>query len=549
MQPVQPDHAGRQPPLSESPMFRSYPVVAISYLAAYVLLDRISYVHPYAEYGITPWNPQAGLSFVLIILFGPRFLPLLFIAPLLADYIVRDVQLPLAAQVAFVLATAAGYGGASLLLVSPRLKFDSALRTKRAVFLLLAVAALSAAAVALAHGAILLQAGIITGAYNLLQVVLRAFIGDLIGIMIFTPFLLIGFRRGFFPGISWEIGAISLLMVASLWLVFGFSQSFQFQLFYLFFLPIVWIAMRFGMRGATGGLVVIQVGLIMAIQWSGQTAGNVVAFQALMAVLALTGIAIGMLIDEQLRTQQQLRLHQEALNRAGRVGVIGEFAAAVAHEINQPLTAIANFMKIAKRAAEQTPPDAKSAAAASAEGITQVDRAGAVVRRLRDFIRGGHIETSTVQVTALVGDALAAARAEMDRHGIVCEIRVDRDMPAIEADVIQIQQVLLNLLRNAIEALADAGRYDGRIVITARRESPEAVTFRIEDNGPGLDPDLVDQPITSFTTTKPGGLGLGLSLSRSIIEGHGGTLRLENSASGACAVFTLPVEQPKRATA
>ena len=162
------------------------------------------------------------------------------------------------------------------------------------------------------------------------------------------------------------------------------------------------------------------------------------------------------------------------------------------------------------------------------------------MNRLREFIRLGRVETSPVSVATLISEALAVFRADLERHGIAWETRVERDLPLALADALQAEQVILNLVRNAAEALTNAGRYDGKIVLEAAAESAGMITLRVIDNGPGLDPDLAGQPITAFATTKPDGLGLGLSLSRSIVEAHGGTLRLDSTPRGVCASFTLP---------
>lgn len=190
------------------------------------------------------------------------------------------------------------------------------------------------------------------------------------------------------------------LVLNALWIVFGFADAFRFQLFYLFFLPVVWTAVRFGLEGVTAGLVLTQVGLITAIHFTEQDAADVTAYQALMVVLSLTGLAVGVLVSEQQRTQQQLRLNQEALSRALRVSTMGEFAAALAHEINQPLTAVANYARLIKNA-----PDALAASEASDRVIAQVERAAEVVRRLRNFIRLGQSDTAPIAVQQLVEEA------------------------------------------------------------------------------------------------------------------------------------------------
>jgi two-component system sensor kinase FixL len=523
-------------------MSRSYFVTGLAYLAAYVLLDWVSYVHPFAEFGITPWNPQTGLSFALILLLGRSYLPWLMVAPLAADLIVRELPLPSTAEALVVLITGVGYGAGVLLLLSPRIGFDPTLSSRRSLIWLLGVAVVSIAAVSLGHGLVLYLHGMAL-ADTALQASFRAFVGDLIGVMVFTPFLLIAFTRRRVAPPTWEAAALLLVTLVALWVMFGFSEAVRFQLFYLLFLPVVWIAVRFGLEGVTLGLAVIQIGVIGTAEYLGQdTSGDVVAYQALMVVLAATGLAIGVLVSEQRRTQAQLRMHQDALNRVSRLATMGEFAAAVAHEINQPLTAIGNFARLARRAAEQTPPDPPAAASAASEAIAQVDRAGAVVKRLRDLISLGRLQTRPVAVARLIDETLAVCRADLERLGIAFEARLGRGLPNVIADALQVEQVLLNLIRNATEALSHAGRQDGRIVIEAATEPQGMVTIRVTDNGPGLDPDLAGQPITPFATTKRDGLGLGLPLSRSIIEAHGGELRLESTPRGVEASFTLPTE-------
>jgi two-component system, LuxR family, sensor kinase FixL len=285
--------------------------------------------------------------------------------------------------------------------------------------------------------------------------------------------------------------------------------------------------------------VVAQISLIVAIHFTDQSAADVTAYQALMVVLAVTGLAVGVLVSEQQRTQQQLRINQEALNRAFRVSTMGEFAAALAHEINQPLTAIANYARLAKRAAEVHPADTVAAAEAANRAIAQVERAAEVVRRLRNFVRLGSSETAAVPVAELIEEAQSYCRAELERQGLRLGVQIEPGLPPVVADALQIEQVVINLLRNAGEALAAAGRYDGKVWIEAQRGPSGLVLVRVRDNGPGFDPELADRAGAPFTTTKQDGMGLGLSLARSVIESHGGSLSIESSSRGATITFTL----------
>jgi signal transduction histidine kinase len=513
---------------------RRHVEIALGYLAAYVLLDWLSYVHPVGSFGITPWNPQTGLSFALILLFGAEFMPWLLVAPVLADGLVRGFALPLPAEIAAAVVIGGGYALATALLLLPRLRFDPTLGSRQSLVLLATVAVGSTAIVAGAYVAILVAFGVLPAA-DFGHAALRFWVGDVIGITVLTPFLLVLMTRRRPIAPSWEGFVLVALVLGALWIVFGFADAFRLQLFYLFFLPVVWTAVRFGLEGVTAGLLLTQLGLIATMHLTGQGAADVTAYQALMVVLSLTGLAVGVLVSEQQRTQQQLRLNQEALSRALRVGTTGEFAAALAHEINQPLTAISNYARLVKAAA-----DPATASAASDRLIAQVERAAEVVRRLRDFIRLGRSETAPATVPGMVQAAVAYCHAELDTQGIVLQSRLARGLPAVKADALQIEQAIVNLVRNAAEALSDAGRYDGKVVIEAERDAAGLVVIRVRDNGPGFDPDLAERATAPFTTTKPDGLGLGLSLARSIVEAHGGRLSIESSPSGATVSFTLP---------
>jgi two-component system, LuxR family, sensor kinase FixL len=266
-------------------------------------------------------------------------------------------------------------------LFHPSLRFDATLVSRRSLLLLAAVAVASTAVVGGAYVAMLVAFGLLPAA-DFGRAALRFWMGDVIGITVLTPFLLVLMTRRRLMAPSWEALALVALVLGALWVVFGFAEAFRFQLFYLFFLPVVWTAVRFGLEGVTAGLLLTQLGLITAMHLTGQGAADVTAYQALMVVLALTGLAVGVFVSEQQRTQQQLRLNQEVLSRSLRVGTTGEFAAALAHEINQPLTAIANYARLVKSAAD--PP---AASEASDRLIVQVERAAEVVRRLRKFIR------------------------------------------------------------------------------------------------------------------------------------------------------------------
>jgi two-component system, LuxR family, sensor kinase FixL len=498
---------------------RLYLEIACAYLAGYVLLDWLSDVHPFGSLGITPWNPPTGLSFALILLLGAEFLPWLFVAPVLADALVRGLPLPLPAEIGAALVIGGGYAAATALLLLPRFQFDATLARRTSLLLLLVTALVSTAVVTAAYVGMLVALGVLPRAVYAVAA-FRFWVGEIIGITVLTPFLLIVATRQRSLTPTWELLALVVITLGTLWVVFGFSVTFRFQLFYLFFLPITWTAVRFGLEGVSAALLLLQLGLIAVLHFIELDASNVTAYQALMVVLAFTGLATGVLVNEQQQTQRQLRINQEALNRALRLGTMGEFAAALAHEINQPLTAVANYARVAKSAA-----NIEAASEASSRVIAQVERAAEVIRRLRNFIQMGRSETRPISIVRLLEEVLAYCHTELDRHGVRVELDIKADLPPVRADELQIEQVIVNLVRNSAEALSEAGSYDGRIIIEAAREG-NAVVIGVKDNGPGFDTDLVERAFLPFTTTKQDGLGLGLSLARSIIAAHGGRLAI-----------------------
>lgn len=524
-----------------SALFSRAPVaIGLAYLAAYALLDWASYIGPMASTGVTPWNPPTGLSFALVLLLGREYIPWLFVAPFIANALVMGLPLPLEAHLLGSCIVGAGYGAATALLTMPRLKFDRTLATRRSLLLLIAVAAVSTAVVAVSYVGVLAAFGLVADD-DALQTTLRLWIGDMIGVTVLTPFLLIIFTRRRVLVPSLELAALVLVLAATVAAVFGLSDTFRVKQFYLFFLPVMWTAVRFGLEGVTAGLVLTQVGLMAAIQYSGVEVGEITAYQALMIVLALTGLTIGAVVSEQRRIQAQLRQNQEALERAARLDTMGAFAAALAHEINQPLTAVANYVRLAKMAVEKEPADTAAASQAADHAVVQVDRAAEVVRRLRDFIRLGRNETVAQSCADLIREAISHCRLEMLTTHVAVETRIARNLPPVLCDGLQIQQALINLIRNAAESISAGGRPDGRIVVEADLAETGRVLVTVRDNGPGFDPDILERALAPFTTTKREGLGLGLALARQAAETHGGQLVVESVGNGAAVSFTLPV--------
>ncbi len=511
-------------------------VIALIYLAGYVGLDWISFIHPFAAFGITPWNPFVGLSFALILLFGQRYAPLLFVAPILADAVVRHVPFPWPLEIATACLSGAGYSAALFYLLRPKTRFNPALSSMRDLYLLLLVAGLSATFVAGGYAGLLVAAGFLP-AGDFLPAALRLWVGDLIGIAVICPLALIVFARGRLLPMNRETAAQFIAILAALAIVFIFAEKHHFQIFYVLFLPVVWIAVRTGVEGVTVGILLTQIGLIVGIEHLPNEEIDVTAFQALMLVLTMTGLIAGMVVTEHRRVQFQVRLHQDSLARLARLGSMGELAAAVAHEINQPLTAAGTYARLVVDELQGgTPGDAIETAGKAA---AQVERAAEVVRRLRALIRLDQTGRAPTGVERIVKETVELCQPELDRHGIRTRVTLEPNLPPVIVDLLQIEQVLVNLMRNAIEAISESG-HAGVVGIEASRRDG-AVELRIRDSGRGFPPEIVGEQFFPLSSTKTEGLGVGLSLARSIVEAHGGRLSLGGDSRGACVAFTIPV--------
>jgi signal transduction histidine kinase len=363
----------------------------------------------------------------------------------------------------------------------------------------------------------------------------------MIGIAIIAPFSLIALSRGRSPKLSLEAVAQIVAVMIVLSLIFRFAQEKQLQFFYILFLPIIWMAIRTGLEGVSVGVLITQLGLIIGVHLIPVADVDITGLQALMLVLAISGLLAGALVTEHRRTEVQLRVHQESLAKLARLGSMGELAAAVAHEINQPLMAAGTYSRLildSLRGRDEADPEVMEIAGKVA---TQVERASEVVRRLRALVRLDQSGRAPVHLARAVDDALALCRPDFDRNGIRARVVLESDLPAVLVDLLQIEQVLLNLVRNAIDAMKDAGHRSGAIAIEAKRVGQAEVEVTVSDTGPGFPTELLGEQFPPFSSNKIDGLGVGLALSRSIVEAHGGWLRTAGGQQGAIVQFTLPV--------
>ena len=245
-------------------------------------------------------------------------------------------------------------------------------------------------------------------------------------------------------------------------------------------------------------------------------------------------------LTERQRTEARLQELQSELVHISRLTAMGEMASTLAHELNQPLSAIANYMKGSRRLLEsRLDEESMLIRDAMEKAAEQSLRAGQIIRRLRDFVARGESERRVESVKKLVEEASALALVGAKEHGIRVTFQLDPAHDLVLVDKVQIQQVLINLIRNAVEAMEHATRRE--LLIASRTHGADLVEICVADTGSGIAPDIFSQLFQPFVTSKRHGMGVGLSISRSIIEGHGGQISVEpNDGGGTVFRFTVP---------
>jgi C4-dicarboxylate-specific signal transduction histidine kinase len=253
-------------------------------------------------------------------------------------------------------------------------------------------------------------------------------------------------------------------------------------------------------------------------------------------------LSIGTDVTERIAAERELQLKHQELSHLTRVATVGELAASLAHELNQPLTAMSNNaaagLQMLKREAVDVHEFRELLADISADGL----RAGSVIHGLRDMVRKQGNVSDDVELNRIVVGTITLTRPAASAFGCTVVTELDPSNPVVKANAIQIEQVLMNLMVNAFDAMKTAATRDPRVQIETRQQDDDIVVVEVRDNGPGLPSKAPSSVFERFYSTKPHGMGMGLSIARSIIEAHHGRLHGENLRDGGARLwFSLPL--------
>jgi PAS domain S-box-containing protein len=257
------------------------------------------------------------------------------------------------------------------------------------------------------------------------------------------------------------------------------------------------------------------------------------------------GVAFVVDLSDRKRAEDAERRYHEVhmeLAHANRVATLGQLSASIAHEINQPLAGIIANASAGLRLLAADPPNIEDARATAQRTIRDGNRASEIIKRLRALFTKKDLTIESVDLNEATREVIALSSSEIRRNGVIWQAELAEDLPLVRSDRVQLQQVILNLLRNALDSMSAVDDRLKQLIIRTAISDPDHVTLAVQDSGPGVDPANLERIFNAFYTTKPGGLGMGLSVCRAIVEAHGGKLWATAGAPhGATFQLRLPV--------
>ncbi len=530
--------------------FARQAVTHLAFFLAYLALFRISYIFQISDLRSTPWNPEAGIAVVGGAILGWPSLPVIFLASIVSK-LTNPTILTVGWEIVAAVANAIVFAGSAAALR----RFFPALETTTtgSIVLFIVYAVIVTLASAIVRLVIASLALDISPAY-LVNYALTLSVGNVVGVLTIVPLFfaakpLSGWLR-YFAGFTLFHWVSTLAILLTSVIVFGLEDTDKFKFFYLVFLPVMVFAIRDGLMGAAFSILLSDIAMIAILLWRVSEPSTATELQVLMISLSATGLVMGATISERRRISLELeeshiRLHdsQAALLQASRLSLASEMAAALAHEINQPLSSIRSFIRAARRKLDQgrvKHADLKSDIDAA---VKEVDVAAGLIRETRKFLERGDGTKEKLNLRQLLLTCFDLIGPELSASRINWDLRLPEKLPPVMGNAMQIQQVVLNLVRNAKESILEGRGKARNIKLDVSLDSrPGYVEIAVSDSGPGIPSGVKAMLFKPLKSSKDNGLGLGLSLSNTIITAHGGSIWYDEAVpGGARFAFTLPL--------
>jgi two-component system, LuxR family, sensor kinase FixL len=514
-----------------------------AFIAVYFALNLLTEWHEFDRLGITLWSPDDGLSLALLIE-SVAFAPFVFLGAVLVDVLIAGVHRSIGVTMAAELFLTIAYIALALIL-KYKLKFDiRQFRLSDVVAFMLFIP--PGAALTSSIYCLVLYVGGELSIDKVFAAIGHYWIGDTLGIITIIPATTAVFAYLSVPRWRWSGYTLFTIFIFVWGIILGFAALVGvgdklYYLFNLLFLPVIWVAMREGYVGVALALMTIQLTLAVVTAFAGYSTTDFAILQLLMLVLSITGLLLGAVTTEGEDAALRLREQQRELARMASNARAGAMGMALAHEVSQPLSTVATYLHAARRllqssVAREPVMDALVKAEAEAQ------RAREVLERIRDFVSNGNLNLEALDLSVLARKIGALCSEEAAERGIQVEVESIGPVPPVQADGVQIEQVLINLVGNAIDAASERPDARGRVSIRVEMRA-DAIAIQVEDNGKGVASELADNVFDAYQTTKPRGMGLGLHLSRRIVQRHAGRLWWEPvKTGGARFVVELPTD-------
>jgi signal transduction histidine kinase len=500
-------------------------LTGIVFLAGYLALNVMTARYQFEGLGITLWSPDDGLS-VLLLMEGAKFLPFVFVGAVLADVLISHVQHGLYIALLAEFALTLVYAGMAVAL-RDILKFSPKQTDLANVLVMLAAVPFVAVLSSLVYCGVLYLAGSLL-ADQFASALWPFWVGDTVGIIAILAagtavFTLVSSPRWTWrteDALNWSVFIISSCLVFAL--LHRASGAYAYHLFYLLFLPTIWMGMRTGYVGVSIALLLTQTAFFMIASHMGFNDNDFEEFQILMLVLSITGLILGAAVTERERAHSKLREQQSELVRISAHATAGAMGMQLAHELSQPLSTVATYAVAARRMLQSgSAPEPVIDALTKAEAESQ--RTRQVLERIRDLVSVGRLEPRPLNLLDAAVKIRALGMEDSNARGVDIAVESNRPSPLVKADPVGIEQVLNNIVGNAVDAAAERGDGRGRVVIRVIDRDGWGIV-QVDDNGPGVTPEMAESLFEAYQTSKTRGMGLGLTLSRQIVQQHNGRI-------------------------
>jgi two-component system sensor kinase FixL len=512
-----------------------------AFIAVYFALNLLTEWHEFDRLGITLWSPDDGLSLALL-LESVAFAPFVFFGAVLVDLSIAGVHRSIGVTMAAELSLTIAYVSLAFLLKN-QLNFNiRQFRLPDVVTFLLFIPAAATLSSFIYCGVFYLGGQL--SADKVFVAIGHCWIGVALGMITIIPATTAVFSSLSTPPWRWSGYTLFTIFIFVLGICLGFAALVGvgdklYYLFNLLFLPVIWVAMRKGYAGVALALVTIQLTLAVVTAFVGYNTTDFAILQLLMLVLSITGLLLGAVTTERQDAALRLREQKRELARILSNARAGAMGMALAHEVSQPLSTVATYLHAARRLL-QSSVASEPVMDALVKAEAEAHRAREVLERIRDFVSNGNLNLEALDLSAIAQKIVALCGEEAAERGIQVEVESVGPVPPVQADRVQIEQVLINLVANAIDAASERSDACGRVIIRIATHA-DAVAIEVEDNGKGVASELADNIFDAYQTTKPRGMGLGLHLSRRIVQRHAGRLWWEPiTTGGARFVVELP---------